>query len=186
LPYSYAIKNYEVKIEAPKDAVTPLGTTDIRVLLNAPSPEIEVVGKHLFAKIVIDIANNTLYKYDEYGFPLKAYLVATGARGTRTMAGLRIVTYKEKFPYKGAPKDCKRLFDPYSYGPYIIFMNRVNPKTGRQIYVDQFLHGNGNERSIGRKVSHGCIRTNNTVMRQELSKEVNRGDYVLLINPDRN
>ena len=140
----------------------------------------------LFAKIVIDIANNTLYKYDEDGFPLKAYLVATGARGTRTMAGLRIVTHKEKFPYKGAPKECKRLIDPYSYGPYIIFMNRVNPKTGRQIYVDQFLHGNGNERSIGRKVSHGCVRTNNEVMKKELSKEVNRGDYILLINPDRN
>ena len=61
-----------------------------------------------------------------------------------------------------------------------------NPKTGRQTVVDQFLHGNGNERSIGRKVSHGCMRTNNKVMIQELSKEVYRGDYVLLINPDLN
>jgi lipoprotein-anchoring transpeptidase ErfK/SrfK len=187
LTYCYAIKNFEGnKINAPKDVVTPQGITDIRVLINAPSPQIEVMGKALLAKIVVDIRNNTLYKYDEDGFPLKAYLVATGARGTRTMPGLRIVTYKEKFPYKGAPKDCKRIFDPYSYGPYIIFLNRVNPKTGKQSYVDQFLHGNGNERSIGRKVSHGCMRTNNNVMRNELSKEVKRGDYILLINPDRN
>ena len=187
LQYNYVINNNEVKkIEAPKGVVTPQGTTDIRILINAPSPELEVAGKSFYAKLVVDIRNNTLYKYDEDGFPLKAYLIATGARGTRTMPGLRIVTYKEKFPYKGAPKDCKRIFDPYSYGPYIIFMNRVNPKTGKQSYVDQFLHGNGNERSIGRKVSHGCMRTNNNVMRNELSKEVNRGDYVLIINPDIN
>ena len=186
LPYGYALKNIEVRYDIPKDIVTPHGITDIAVLLDAPSPKIEVMGKSLFAKLVIDVRNNTLYKYDEDGFPLKAYLIATGARGNRTKTGLRIVTYKEKFPYKGAPKDCKRLTDPYSYGPYIIFMNAINPKTGRQMYVDQFLHGNGNEKSIGRKVSHGCMRTNNNVMRNELSKEVNRGDYVLIINPDIN
>ena len=185
LPLRYMLKNYEVKtLEAPKGVVTPEGIEDIRVLINAPSPKIEVMGKSMFAKIVVDIRNNTLYKYDKDGFPLKAYLVATGARGSRTRAGLRIVTYMEKFPYRGAPKNCKRLFDPYSYGPYILFLNAVNPKTGRQTVVDQFLHGNGNEKSIGRKVSHGCMRTNNKVMRNELSKEVKRGDYVLLINPD--
>ncbi len=187
LPYNCIIYNYEIeKLEAPKGVITPEGTTDIRILINAPSPKIEVVGKSLFAKLVVDIANNTLYKYDEDGFPLKAYLVATGARGNRTKSGLRIVTYKEKFPYKGAPANTKRILDPYPYGPYIIFLNAVNPKTGRQRFVDQFLHGNGNERSIGKKVSHGCMRTNNKVMTQELSKEVNRGDYVLLINPDLN
>ena len=186
LPYGYIMKNIEIRYDIPKETVTPQGITDMGVLLDAPSPKIEVMGKSMLAKLVIDIRKNTLYKYDEDGFPQKAYLVATGARGTRTKAGLRIVTYKEKFPYKGAPKDCKRLNDPYSYGPVIIFFNAVNPKTGRKIYVDQFLHGNGNEKSIGRKVSHGCVRTNNNVMRNELSKEVNRGDYVLLINPDVN
>ena len=149
LPLSCTVSNYIIKkIDMPKNAVTPQGTSDIRVLLNAPSPEIKVVGKSLYAKIVVDIRNNTLYKYDEDGFPLKAYLVATGAKGNRTKTGLRIVTYKEKFPYKGAPVSTKRIVDPYSYGPYIIFLNRVNPKTGRQTNVDQFLHGNGNEKSI--------------------------------------
>ncbi|MCR5265484.1 MAG: L,D-transpeptidase family protein [Cyanobacteria bacterium RUI128] len=183
LPYSYMIKNPDIKIQASKNTVTPQGTTDIWVLANAPSPKIEVIGKSMYAKLVIDIRNNTLYKYDKEGFPLKAYLVATGARGTRTMPGLRVVTYKEHFPYAGAP-DSKRALDPYSYGPYIIFMNVVDPKTGRQYVVEQLLHGNGNEYSIGKKVSHGCVRTNNKVMRCELSKEVKRGDYVLLINPD--
>lgn len=183
LPYSYMVKNPDIKIQASKNTVTPQGTTDIWVLANAPSPKIEVIGKSMYAKLVIDIRNNTLYKYDKEGFPLKAYLVATGARGTRTMPGLRVVTYKERFPYAGAP-DSKRALDPYSYGPYIIFMNVVDPKTGRQSVVEQLLHGNGNEYSIGKKVSHGCVRTNNKVMRCELSKEVKRGDYVLLINPD--
>lgn len=183
MQYTLAAAYTENKIKPQKNAVTPQGTTDINVLINAPSPQIEVVGKSLYAKLVIDIRNNTLYKYDKNGFPLKAYLVATGARGTRTMPGLRIVTYKERFPYSGAPNS-KRALDPYSYGPYIIFLNQVNPKTGRQCSVEQLLHGNGNECSIGKKVSHGCVRTNNNVMRKELSKEVVRGDYILLINPD--
>ena len=93
------------------------------------------------------------------------------------------MTYKERFPYAGAPES-KRALDPYSYGPYILFLNAVEPRTGRQYCVEQLLHGNGNEYSIGRKVSHGCVRTNNIVMKKELSKEVKRGDYVLLINPD--
>lgn len=184
LPYSLTIqKNTIYKMDAPRKAVTSRGTTNMLVLMNAPSPKIEVLGKSHFAKLVIDIRNNTLYKYDKNGLPLKAYLVATGARGTRTYAGLRIVTYKERFPYAGDPTS-KRALDPYSYGPYIIFMNVVNPKTGRQYVIEQLLHGNGSEYSIGKKVSHGCVRTNNSVMKYELSKEVKRGDYVLLINPD--
>ena len=183
MPYCFTLKISTAKILPPKNLVTPQGTDDVWVLVNAPSPQIEVTGKSTYAKLVIDIANNTLYKYDKNGFPLKAYLVATGARGTRTMAGLRIVTYKERFPYSGAPNS-KRALDPYSYGPYIIFLNIVDPKTGRQSVVEQLLHGNGNEYSIGRKVSHGCVRTNNNVMKCELSKEVKRGDYILLINPD--
>lgn len=183
MPYTLGISNMAHKLNAPKNLVTPQGITDTLVLMNAPSPKIEVVGKSMYAKLVIDIKNNTLYKYDKNGFPLKAYLVATGARGTRTMPGLRVVTYMERFPYQSLP-DSKRALDPYSYGPYIIFLNVVDPKTGRQYVVEQLLHGNGNEYSIGKKVSHGCVRTNNNVMRKELSKEVKRGDYILLINPD--
>lgn len=183
MPYSLSIRCTTPKLDVPKNIVTPQGTTDILVLINAPSPKILVTGKALFAKLVIDIRNNTLYKYDKNGMPLKAYLVATGARGTRTLPGLRIVTYKESFPYAGDPES-KRALDPYSYGPYIIFVNVVDPNTGRQYVIEQLLHGNGNEYSIGKKVSHGCVRTNNNVMRKELSKEVKRGDYILLINPD--
>ena len=184
LTYNLTIqKNLIFKMSAPKNIVTSRGVTDLLVLMNAPSPQIKITGKPQLAKLVIDIRNNTLYKYDKNGFPVKAYLVATGAYGTRTMSGLRIVTYKERFPYAGDPTS-KRAQDPYSYGPYIIFMNAVNPKTGRQYVVEQLLHGNGSEYSIGKKVSHGCVRTNNSVMKYELSKEVKRGDYILLINPD--
>ena len=183
MPYCLSIQNSKEKLLPAKNTVTSQGTTDVLVLINAPSPQIKVREKSLYAKIVIDIRNNTLYKYDKKGFPLKAYLCATGARGMRTMPGLRVVTYKERFPYSGAPES-KRALDPYSYGPYILFLNIVDPRTGRQYVSEQLLHGNGNEYSIGRKVSHGCVRTNNNVMRKELSKEVKRGDYILLINPD--
>ena len=184
LPFSLTIqKNTICKMSTRKNVITPLGTTDIFVLMNAPSPKIEVLNKKCFAKLVIDIRNNTLYKYDKNGFPLKAYLVATGASGMRTRSGLRIVTYKERFPYSGDPTSL-RAQDPFSYGPYIIFVNVIDPKTGRQTVIQQLLHGNGNEYSIGKKVSHGCVRTNNSVMKYELSKEIKRGDYILLINPD--
>ena len=93
----------------------------------------------------------------------------------RTRSGLRIVTYKERFPYSGDPTSL-RAQDPFSYGPYIIFVNVIDPKTGRQTVIQQLLHGNGNEYSIGKKVSHGCVRTNNSVMKYELSKEIKRGE----------
>lgn len=185
MPCHLAIESLMVKSDNSKKIIPPRGTTEYDVLVSAPSPQITVTGKTMSAKLVIDIRNNALYKYDKKGFPLKAYSVATGAYGTRTLPGLRIVTYKERFPYSGAPNS-KRALDPYSYGPYILFLNKVDPKTGRQCVMEQLLHGNGNEYSIGRKVSHGCIRTNNKVMREELSKEVVRGDYILLINPDIN
>lgn len=184
LPYSLTmLKDTIYKMNPPKNIVTPQGTTNMLVLINAPSPHIKILGKSHFAKLVIDIRNNTLYKYDKSGFPLKAYLVATGARGTRTRTGLRIVTYKERFPYSSDPTSL-RAQDPFSYGPYIIFVNVINPKTGKQSVIQQLLHGNGSEYSIGKKVSHGCVRTNNSVMKYELSKEIKRGDYILLINPD--
>ena len=185
MPYHLAIESLMVKSDNSKKIIPPRGTTEYNVLVSAPSPQITVTGKTMSAKLVVDIRNNALYKYDKKGFPLKAYAVATGAYGTRTLPGLRIVTYKERFPYLGAPNS-KRALDPYSYGPYILFLNKVDPKTGRQCVMEQLLHGNGNEYSIGRKVSHGCIRTNNKVMRDEISKEVVRGDYILLINPDIN
>ena len=184
LPYSLTmLKDTIYKMNPPKNIVTPQGTTNMLVLINAPSPHIKILGKSHFAKLVIDIRNNTLYKYDKSGFPLKAYLVATGARGTRTRAGLRIVTYKERFPYSSDPTSL-RAQDPFPYGPYIIFVNVIDPKTGKQSVIQQLLHGNGSEYSIGKKVSHGCVRTNNSVMKYELSKEIKRGDYILLINPD--
>ncbi len=183
MPYHILIQNSMKKIAVSKNTITPEGTTDFSVLVNAPSPQITIKGSPKTAKLVIDIQKNTMYKYDKQGFPKKAYLVATGGRGTRTLPGLRIVTYKERFPYSGAPES-KRGKNPYAYGPYIIFVNVINPETGRQYSIEQLLHGNCNESSIGKKVSLGCVRTNNKVMSKELSKEVTRGDYILLINPD--
>ena len=165
-------------------SVTPEGTTDPKVLANAPSPNIKVKGEAKTAKYVVDIRNNTLYKYDPNGQPLKAYLVATGMEYNRTKPGLRRVSHIEKSPFKYAPSWTKRRKNPRAYGKYVVILDIVDEKTGDLSSIGQFIHGNKDETSIGKKVSLGCMRMNNKVMNEEISQETKRGDYVLLMNPD--
>ena len=169
-----------------KRSVPPEGTADINVLKNAPSSEVVVKGEKKYAKLVVDIKNNTLYKYDENGNPLKAYLVATGKKGTRTKPRLSIVSHKEDYPYSCAPGS-KRSRNPKAYGNHILILNILDPKTGKQSSTGQFVHGNdgkNDEECLGKKVSLGCVRTKNSVMDNELYYEVVRGDLVLFMNPD--
>ena len=101
----------------------------------------------------------------------------------RTKPGLRKVSYIDHAPYSGAPTS-KRHRNPKPYGKHVIILKVVNPITGEESITSQFVHGNGDESSIGKKISQGCTRVKNSVMNEELSKEVTRGDFVLFINPD--
>ena len=173
-----------IKVDTFERSVPPEGTTNPEVLKNAPSPEVVVKGDTLNARIVVDIRNNTLYKYDKEGNPEKAYLIATGGKYTRTKPGIRRVSHIEHYPYKYAPAGSKRRRNPRAYGKHIIILDIVDPKTGELSRIGQFIHGNKDESSIGKKVSLGCMRMNNKVMNEEMSKEFKRGDFVLLMNPD--
>lgn len=143
-------QNPITEVDSFRRSVPPEGTDDLNVLKNAPSSEITVKGEKKYAKLVIDIRNNTLYKYDKDGNPLKAYLVATGAKGLRTKPGLRKVSYIDHAPYSGAPTS-KRHRNPKPYGKHVIILKVVNPITGEESITTQFVHGNGDESSIGKK-----------------------------------
>jgi len=55
----------------------------------------------------------------------------------------------------------------------------LNPKTGESHFNGEFIHGTNNPNSIGKHISHGCIRMDNEII-QELSKQVKRGDIVII------
>lgn len=164
-----------------RPSVPPSGTDSISVLRNAPSPKVKIEGKMKNAVIVVDISKNVLYKYDEFGEPEIAYSVATGKKETPTHTGVRIVSHVETYPYKRAPENSKRRRNPRDYGPKIIILNKLDPKTGEQSDYGEFIHGNRKPSSIGQYASKGCIRMDNEVIK-ELSKQVKRGDIVLVID----
>lgn len=159
--------------------VTPAGTSEKSVLIMAPNPEVEIAGETVNAAIVVDLSKNVLYHYNEYGEADKAYLVASGKKRYPTDTGIRVVTHCESYPYKSAPVSTKRRKQPWNYGPRVICLETVNPDTGARGKTGEFIHGNNNPDSLGKYASLGCIRMDNTVIK-ELAAQVKRGDIVLI------
>lgn len=155
------------------------GTNAENILSNAPSPIVFLNGEKRAAKFVIDLSKNVLYHYDEEGTPIYAYLVASGKKTSPTDIGLRVVTHTETYPYKSAPAATKRHKRPWDYGPRIICLEKIDPRTGKRSPTGEFIHGNNNPNSIGKYASLGCIRMDNEVIKK-LSKEVKKGDLVLI------
>lgn len=162
-----------------KTPVPPQGTSDETVLAYAPSNKVKIQGKERDAVIVVDVDNNILYLYNENGKALNAYSVATGKESTPTHKGIRIVTEIETYPYTNAGRWTKRRRTPDAFGPKIIHLNTINPTTGQRGDNGEYIHGNNNPDSIGKKISHGCIRLDNEVA-EELAELVNAGDIVLI------
>lgn len=159
--------------------VPPEGTTDENVLLMAPDPVIYVEGEKRFAKLVVDISQNVLYKYSDFGEPQAAFLIASGKKNTPTDTGVRIVSHIESYPYRNAPASTKRHNQPWNYGPRAIILQKLDPDTGERSSTGEFIHGNNNPASLGKYASLGCIRMDNEVIKQ-LAREVKRGDIVIV------
>ena len=156
------------------------GTTALPVLNVAPSPLVKVNGKEKTARFVVDITKNVLYEYDKSGNANCAYSIASGKASTPTHTGVRIVTHTEDFPYKSAPAGTKRRKNPRDYGPHIILLSVLDTKTGEVLGSNgEFIHGTSNPSSIGKHVSHGCMRMDNDVISQ-LYKTVKYGDIVVI------
>lgn len=167
-----------------KDSISAKGTNSVNILSKAPSADVYVQGVKKFAKYVVDLTENVLYRYDEKGIAQNAYLVGTGKKSTPTHSGIRIVSHVERYPYRGAPRRSKRRRTPRAFGPKAIILDRLDTKTGERSSIGEFIHGNNNASSIGKYVSHGCVRMDNEVILQ-LASEVKRGDIVKIL-PNRN
>lgn len=153
---------------------------DKTILANAPSCQIEVAGKKQKASIVVDLSENRLYRYDNEGKAYEVYSVASGKKTSPTSTGIRKVSHIETYPYTEAPAGTKRRKSPKAYGPKILILTTIDPKTGKDLGSNgEFIHGNNNPASIGTYASHGCMRMDNDVIVQ-LSKEVKPGSYVLI------
>ena len=166
-------------VEALLKSVPPTGTQNPKILSNAPSPSVKICGETKQARIVVDLSHNILYTYNN-GKPECAYLIASGAASSPTSPGVRVVTHVETYPYKSAPKQSQRRRTPRAFGPKIVCLEIVNPKTGETTPTGEFIHGNNNASSIGKYASHGCMRMDNTIIKQ-IAQIVNRGDIVLIL-----
>ncbi len=164
-------------------SITPQGVKDSAVLLNAPKPDIVIAGEKKKAGIIVDISKNILYRYDKDGNPLNAYLIASGKKSTPTDKGIRIVTHKEKYPYRSAI-GTKRRRNPKDYGPMVICLNKIDVKTGEESKTGEFIHGCRSyektfESTPDRYVSGGCMRMANEVI-AELAPTVEKGEIVII------
>ncbi len=157
----------------------PEGTSEKDVLAGAPKPNVKIQGQMKTAKFVVDLSKNVLYKYNIQGKPEMAYMIASGKPSTPTSKGVRVVTHTETYPYRTAPAHTKRRRNPSAYGPKIILLNKLDPNTGEQSEIGEFIHGNNNFDSLGRYVSHGCMRMDNEVIKQ-LAAEAKRGDIIII------
>ncbi len=177
------IETVDTRTKAPIEETwnkTQLGFDE---LMDAPNPEITINGKKLNATIVVDTKTNKLYRYEKDGEVKDGYHVATGVIGKSgrsiTGRGIRQVDHIETYPYKCAPGS-KRAKNPKAYGPKILYLTVVNPKTGAiEGSTGEFIHGNNNPASIGKHASHGCIRMDNEVIKK-FAQEVPVGSYVLI------
>ena len=159
--------------------VPPQGSDEYRFLKNAPKPEIIYLGEERKARFVVTLNDNRLYHYDDYGEPIKVYSVASGKPSSPTSTGVRMVSHVESYPYLTAPRSTKRRRSPRSYGPKIIILDKIDLLTGEKSMIGEFIHGNNDSTSIGKKVSMGCIRMDNKVIKY-LSGVVKRGDFVVI------
>ena len=178
MPAIYTPLYAKQKVDTFERIITPQGTKDSLTLKNAPNPEVIINGKTYNAVIVVDIASNILYKYDNNGTPETAYLVCSGKPKTPTKKRVSIVSHVEKFPYKYAPAHTKRKRNPYPYGANIIVLDKIDPLTGEKSNTGQWIHGNNKVSSLGQRESGGCVRMDNEVIK-ELSAQVKHGDIVL-------
>jgi lipoprotein-anchoring transpeptidase ErfK/SrfK len=121
-------------------------------------------------RIIVSIADRKLAVVED-GRVIKVYPTAVGADATPSPTGVfKIAT---------------RVKDPTWYGPHgqIVSPGKANPLGDRWMGLTRKgygIHGTNKQRSIGRNVSHGCIRMRKADV-EELFEIVKVGDVVELV-----
>jgi lipoprotein-anchoring transpeptidase ErfK/SrfK len=159
--------------------VPRFGSKDPVLLSFAPKSDTLIKGVKTNATMVVDVAHRVLFKYDTSGVAQSVYPIATGKPSTPTHTGLRTVSHIESYPYKSAPAHTKRRRNPAPYGKKCIILEKLDAVTGEKSSIGEFIHGNNDTTSIGKAVSHGCMRMDNDAV-VELSSQVKRGDVVII------
>lgn len=147
---------------------------------NEVAPIKIINGEKIKPSIIVDKSENKLYLYNTNGALEATYSVGLGKTSTPTDTGLRIITDIENYPYSKADPNTKRHKFPNDYGPKVIIIAIVDPKTGEITgYNGEFIHGTNKPESIGKNESKGCVRMNNEDVK-ELAKKIKKGQYVLI------
>lgn len=147
---------------------------------NSFAPKIKVADKLIIPMAVVDLSEGTLYHYGEDGTLKNTYEVASGKVSTPTKPALKIIRGIEVYPYNRAPKSTKRYKTPNDYGTHLLNLAEVDSITGNIIGSNgQFLHGTFKPSSIGKKVSNGCVRVHNDVIKK-IAEEAKVGQYILI------
>ncbi len=179
---TYAQQDNKIKhdtFELQHTTVPVTGSSDSILLAHAPKPDITVAGEKKSASFVVDLSQNVLYRYDDKGHAVEAFLVASGKKTSPSKKGIFAVTHVESYPYRFAPRRAKRRRNPSAYGPKIICLETVNSVTGERGVTGQFIHGNNDAKSLGKYASLGCIRMDNEIIKR-LAAQVKRGHFVLI------
>jgi len=108
--------------------------------------------------IVINLAELRLYYFPADGGPVHTYPISIGRSGLETPTGQTFVVRKQANPTWYPPPSIRAENPklPRAVGP-----GPRNPLGAFALYLDWpafLLHGTNSPRSIGRRVSHGCIR----------------------------
>lgn len=122
----------------------------------APVPHVEEEDDRASLRLVLSVSTRRLYVY-ENGERTRTYKVAVGKQGHSTPQGTYRITRVIWNPWWHPPKrEWARGEKPTPPGPN-------NPMGRVKMYFREmyYIHGTPHEGSLGRAVSHGCVRMSN-------------------------
>lgn len=138
-------------------------------------PAAQKVGDQ-YARVIVDKSEHRMFMYTTQGDLEHIYPVATGANGTETDTGTKIVTGKVSDPSSIG----KKLWgNSKAFGTKLLDLSWYDPSTGKTKASGEELHGTYVDTSIGTNASHGCIRMYNKDI-EAVYKTLRQGDRVVV------
>ncbi|MCA9775709.1 MAG: murein L,D-transpeptidase [Candidatus Eremiobacteraeota bacterium] len=135
-----------------------------------------VSGKKV--RVLVDLSEHRLAVYNEGGQVERVFPVASGAWGTPTDTGVKVV-----YDRVADPSPIAWALWPESrggaFGTRMMDLNWYNPETGASWGSGEELHGTYVRNSIGSYASHGCVRMQNEDI-EWVYNNVRVGDIVLI------
>lgn len=112
------------------------------------------------ARVLVDLSEHRLTVYKDSGEVERVYPVASGAWGTPTDTGVKVVYDKvaDPSPIAWALWPSSR---GGAFGTRMLDLSWYNPETGTSWGSGEELHGTYARNSIGSYASHGCVRMQN-------------------------